>query len=103
MVGTAVFRIVVSSDSMKNATAMSHGRSFLLESASGDCDGGGSIAPSGLTFVGDSCIGLHREKPIISDPGGDFAVVIGRLRSRVVSFGARRSAFRLPGKREWQL
>jgi hypothetical protein len=31
MAGTAVFRIVVSSDSMKNATATSHGRSFLLE------------------------------------------------------------------------
>src|SRR5580693_2687490 len=29
--GTAVLRIVVSSDSMKNATATSHGRSFLLE------------------------------------------------------------------------
>src|SRR5580704_16914697 len=29
--GTAVFRIVVSSDSMKNATATSHGKSFLLE------------------------------------------------------------------------
>src|SRR5271157_6034307 len=28
--GTAVFRIVVSSDSMKNATATSHGRSRLL-------------------------------------------------------------------------
>ena len=30
MVGTAVFRIVVSSDSMKNATATSHGNSRLL-------------------------------------------------------------------------
>lgn len=29
--GTAVFRIVVSRDSMKNATATSHGRSRLLE------------------------------------------------------------------------
>ena len=29
--GTAVFRIVVSSDSMKNATATSHGKSRLLE------------------------------------------------------------------------
>ena len=29
MVGTAVFRIVVSSDSMKNATATSHGNSLL--------------------------------------------------------------------------
>jgi len=31
MAGTAVFRIVVSSDSIKNATATSHGRSRLLE------------------------------------------------------------------------
>jgi hypothetical protein len=29
--GTAVFRIVVSSDSMKNATATYHGRSRLIE------------------------------------------------------------------------
>src|ERR1700726_966626 len=34
IVGTPVFRIVVSSDSMKNATAISHGRRRLLESAS---------------------------------------------------------------------
>ena len=33
MVGTAVFRIVVSSDSMKNATATSHGNSRLLDGA----------------------------------------------------------------------
>ena len=31
MVGTAVFRIVVSSDSMKKATATSHGNSRLLD------------------------------------------------------------------------
>ncbi len=31
MAGTAVFRIVVSSDSMKNATATSHGKSRLEE------------------------------------------------------------------------
>ena len=31
MVGTAVFRIVVSSDSMKNATATSHGNSRFAE------------------------------------------------------------------------
>src|ERR1700730_10574019 len=31
MAGTAVFRMVVSSDSIKNATATSHGRSCLLE------------------------------------------------------------------------
>ena len=33
--GTAVFRIVVSSDSMKNATATSHGSSRLGESPPG--------------------------------------------------------------------
>src|SRR5271168_3118753 len=33
MVGTPVFRIVVSSDSMKNATAINQGRRRLLESA----------------------------------------------------------------------
>jgi hypothetical protein len=31
MAGTAVLRIVVSNDSMKNATATSHGKSRLLE------------------------------------------------------------------------
>jgi hypothetical protein len=31
MAGTAVLRIVVSRDSMKNATATSHGKSRLLE------------------------------------------------------------------------
>jgi hypothetical protein len=33
MVGTAVLRIVVSSDSMKNATATNHGRRRLLAAA----------------------------------------------------------------------
>jgi hypothetical protein len=37
--GTAVFRIVVSSDSMKNATATSHGRSCLLDTACGRGEG----------------------------------------------------------------
>ena len=36
MTGTAVFRIVVSSDSMKNATATSQGSSRLLDAAGGD-------------------------------------------------------------------
>ena len=36
MAGTAVFRIVVSSDSMKNATATSHGNSRLPEADGGD-------------------------------------------------------------------
>jgi hypothetical protein len=37
-IGTAVFRIVVSSDSMKNATATSHGRNSLL-AVDGGCKG----------------------------------------------------------------
>jgi hypothetical protein len=51
MAGTAVFRIVVSSDSMKNATATSHGKSRLLEadgaSSTGD-DLAESVGLSGL-------------------------------------------------------
>src|SRR5476651_645626 len=42
MAGTAVFRMVESSDSMKNATATSQGRSRLADpasSSSGACDG----------------------------------------------------------------
>src|SRR5258708_5856284 len=38
--GTAVFRIVVSSDSMKNATATSHGRSRMPETDGPDKIGG---------------------------------------------------------------
>ena len=50
MVGTAVFRIVVSSDSIKNATAISHGSSRLLESAREGCEEGASVGPGGLAF-----------------------------------------------------
>ena len=62
MAGTAVFRIVVSSDSMKNATATSHGRSRLLAAAGGVVTAGtpealtGSIAlvtPAGRRGGGD--------------------------------------------------
>jgi hypothetical protein len=59
IVGTAVFRIVVSRDSMKNATAISHGRSRLLESAN---DGSGEEASIGLgwlPFVELGCIILR--------------------------------------------
>ncbi len=48
MVGTAVLRIVVSSDSMKNATAMSHGRRRRLESANVAGDGADDGASMGL-------------------------------------------------------
>jgi hypothetical protein len=36
MVGTAVLRIVVSSDSMKKATATSHGKSRLADAVGSD-------------------------------------------------------------------
>lgn len=48
MAGTAVFRIVVSSDSMKNATATSHGKSFLLEADGVDETGGELVELTGL-------------------------------------------------------
>jgi hypothetical protein len=63
IVGTPVFRIVVSSDSMKNATAMSHGSNRLLEPASESCEEGSSIGLGGLTFVGLGCIGLRDRVP----------------------------------------
>ena len=44
MAGTAVFRMVVSSDSMKNATATSHGNSRLLAT-----DGEKEVDGEGLT------------------------------------------------------
>ena len=59
MVGTPVFRIVVSSDSMKNATAINHGSRRLLESAT---EGGGEGAPvalGGITFVGGGGVGIY--------------------------------------------
>src|SRR5277367_187214 len=59
IVGTAVLRIVVSSDSMNNATATSQGSSRLLDEASDDCDEGDAIGSGGLKFVGLRCIGLR--------------------------------------------
>src|ERR1035441_6207647 len=53
MAGTAVFRIVVSSDSIKNATATSHGKRRLLEADGLDCIGEASIKLSG--FMGKHC------------------------------------------------
>jgi hypothetical protein len=50
MVGTAVFRMVVSSDSMKNATATSQGSSRLRESI-GESGAGAGIGRSTLTFM----------------------------------------------------
>src|SRR5271169_5544086 len=59
IVGTAVLRIVVSSDSIKNATAISHGTRRLLEAASEGCEAGTPFGLGGLTFVGLGCIGLR--------------------------------------------
>src|SRR5271155_3439760 len=56
IVGTAVFKIVVSSDSMKNATATSHGSSRLLEAASGGGSGEIPMGPGGLAFGGLGCM-----------------------------------------------
>ena len=57
MAGTAVFRIVVSSDSMKNATATSHGRKRFPDSSA---DGGEAVfgAEAGSTG-GAGVIGCH--------------------------------------------
>ncbi len=54
MVGTPVFRMVVSSDSMKNATAISQGSSCLLDGVSeGVADGDApSFGAVGLKFEG---------------------------------------------------
>jgi hypothetical protein len=78
IVGTAVLRIVVSSDSIKNATAISHGTRRLLEAASAGCEEGTPIGPGGL--IGLGCIGLRdrvqesssRDRLIIADPNLDF-------------------------------
>ena len=47
MAGTAVFRMVVSSDSMKNATATSHGKICLLAVA-------GDVTEGALGTLGDA-------------------------------------------------
>jgi hypothetical protein len=52
MAGTAVLRIVVSSDSMKNATATSHGN-ILLAAADGAC-GGGDLSDEASGFISRS-------------------------------------------------
>src|SRR6476661_10896997 len=57
IVGTAVLRIVVSSDSMKKATAISHGSSRLLESASVGGGEGFVACLCGLTSVEICSIG----------------------------------------------
>ena len=73
MAGTAVFRMVVSSDSMKNATATSQGKMLLLEAAGdgvtegvvGALSGGMAyastvFAPSAFRSPQEWCAGLTR-------------------------------------------
>ena len=57
IVGTAVFRIVVSSDSMKNATAISHGSRRWLESDKIGSGATGTVGLGGLRLggLGDIC------------------------------------------------
>jgi hypothetical protein len=72
--------MVVSSDSIKNATAISHGTRRLLESASGACEAGVTFGSGGLIFVGRGCIGLgdrvqessFRAEPFITRSSLDF-------------------------------
>src|SRR5579864_5353547 len=54
MAGTAVLRIVVSSDSIKKATATSHGRSCLEASEGWDEDGGAINGRAWFTCAGFS-------------------------------------------------
>src|SRR5208282_1777511 len=102
IVGTAVLRIVVSSDSIKNATAISHGTRRLLEAASEGCEEGTPFGLGELKFVGPGCIGLpncatessFREKPIVADANPDFVETHGAylLREfRVPSISARKA------------
>jgi hypothetical protein len=54
MAGTAVLRIVVSSDSMKNATATSHGKRRLEVSEGTHEDGGALNGPHGVVVLSAS-------------------------------------------------
>jgi hypothetical protein len=55
--GTAVFKIVVSSDSMKNATATSHGKRRLAAADGADEDADAINGPEG--FIGASEGSMH--------------------------------------------
>jgi hypothetical protein len=80
---------------MKNATAMSHGSTRLLEAPSEGCDEGVPIGSGRLKFVGPGCIGLRarvresqfREKPIIAERGIYFIKTDGGSRA---NFSLRR-------------
>jgi hypothetical protein len=67
--GTAVFRIVVSSDSMKNATATSQGRTGLAEPGS---EGDGLVMPRVSQVGYGPTPGWRRLKPSRSRIGGAY-------------------------------
>jgi hypothetical protein len=76
-----VLRIVVSSDSIKNATAISHGTRRLLEAAHGGSEKGDSIGRGEFTSGGLGGIGLRdtysfRARSIIADPTEDSATAL---------------------------
>src|ERR1700685_3971199 len=66
MAGTAVFRMVVSSDSIKNATATSQGSRRLLEAAGWGVSGG---APGELVEAMWVCAPLYPTKASETLPG----------------------------------
>src|SRR5271168_3387684 len=83
--GTAVFKIVVSSDSIKNATATSHGRSCLLEA-----DGGGEELLIGFAPKLMVCLIFTRRSIC---PNTSFCV-IGACTSFVGNGGKRKGSSR---------
>src|ERR1700723_1256542 len=82
--GTAVFRSVVSSDSIKNATAINHGSSRLLESASTGGTEFGSIGLCGVTLGGLGCIILRNGESRSSARGTDYDCCASPWRSALV-------------------
>src|SRR5579863_453266 len=80
--GTAVFRIVVSSDSMKNATATSHGKSRLLE-ADGAA-GSEGIWPEGGDWDG---LGGMESKNYFTNESGNLLEYIGHASNRSLHRG----------------
>src|SRR5580700_933596 len=82
MAGTAVFRIVVSSDTIKNATATSHGSRRLLETAGGGVSEGAlGVLSGGIS----SCSSISSSR--FRANGFDFGPVeasVGGSKSEIV-------------------
>src|SRR5580658_6457627 len=51
MAGTAVFKMVVSSDSIKNATATSQGSNRMLDGPGGACEDAAALELRGIIFI----------------------------------------------------